>query len=590
MSRWTDPLKTDSYYAAHRPAILGMHGMVSSGHYLASAAAFQILKQGGNAVDAGVAAGLCLNVVQPDMTSLGGVAPIMIYQAQTGNVVTIDGLGTWPSAASPTFFQKRCGGDMPPGILRSVVPAAADAWLTALEQYGTMTFSQVAASALELAEEGFPVYRFLYRNLLEDLPAYRQWPSTASTLLVSDNPPPVGTVLVQKELAATLRRMITAEGQVSTGRELGLRAARAEFYQGETAQGMVRFAQDQGGLMTAADLENFHVRVEEPSHVTYRGYEVYSCGPWCQGPVLLQTLNILEEFDLTSFDYDGADYLHLLLESLKLAFADREAYYGDPRFVDVPIQGLLSKEYAAERRLRLNSATASPDVPSSGDPYKYDSRLRAGSSRKYSRDRYGADASWEPDTSYLCVVDRWGNAIAATPSDSASSSPLVPGVGCIISSRGSQSWLSDGHASVLAPGKRPRLTPSPAMVLQDGHLFMVFGTPGGDTQPQAMLQVFVDVVDFGMDLQTAIERERVATSSFPSSFWPHACSPGLVSVDPGFKEDVIEELSRRGHRIQRLSHWERCHRTSVCAVQVFPGSRVLVGAADNRRESYAVGW
>ncbi|HYM68656.1 MAG TPA: gamma-glutamyltransferase family protein [bacterium] len=565
--------------------------MAASGHYLASTAAYEILKQGGNAIDAGVAAGLCINVVQPDMTSLGGVAPIMIYHRETRRVSTIDGLGVWPRAASIEFFRERCGGDMPPGILRSVVPAAADAWITALARFGTLRFSQVAAPALELAEGGFPVYRFLYRNMLFDLPGYRRWPSTASTFLRDDAPLPPGTVLRQPELAATLRRMMRAEDSASTlGRDAGLDAARAEFYEGETAQTMARFAQAEGGLITAEDLRQFRVKLEEPVHVHYRGYDVYACGPWCQGPVLLQALNLLEPFDLAAWDHNGAEHLHVVLESLKLAFADREAYYGDPRMVDVPMEALLSKEYAAMRRRCLDMAHASTELPSPGDPYGFEQGRRKGALTGPSVETAQRNATWEPDTSYLCVVDRWGNAISATPSDSAASSPLVPGVGCIISSRGSQSWLAENHPSALAPGKRPRLTPSPAMVLRDGNVFMTLGTPGGDIQPQAMLQVLVNVIDFGMDLQTAVERERAATHSFPNSFWPHAYTPGLVCLDPGFPDGVVTRLADAGHRVQHLTQWERHRRTGVCAIRVDPTSRVLVGAADSRRESYAVGW
>jgi gamma-glutamyltranspeptidase/glutathione hydrolase len=589
MPKWSDPLETPRFSETHRPAILGTHGMAASGHYLATAAAFSVLARGGNAVDAGVAAGLCINVVQPDMTSLGGVAPIMIYQAAAQRVTTIDGLGTWPAAASTRWFREHSQGDMPVGILQSVVPAAADAWLTALEIAGTMRFADVAAPALELAEAGFPVYRYLYRNLLADLDKYRRWPSTARVFLRGDAPPPVGSLLVQQDLAGTLRRMLSAEAEAGgQGRTAGLRAARAEFYQGETAERVLRFVQEQGGLLAKTDFDGFRVRIEPAISTSYRGYQVYTCGPWCQGPVLLQALNIVEGFDLTACRHNDPDYLHVLLESLTLAFADREAYIGDPRFVDVPIEGLLSKEFAATRRRRFDPGRAAGKLPEPGDPYPFDSTARRRPVTA-ARDRVDARAAWHPDTSYLCVVDRWGNAISATPSDSCNSTPLVPGVGCIISSRGSQSWMTDGHPSALAPGKRPRLTPNPAMAFRDGKLFLAFGTPGGDTQPQAMLQAFANLVDFGMDLQTALERERASTRGFPSSWWPHAYSPGLTCLEPGFSDEVAARLTALGHRVQRLTPWER-HNTSVSAIQVDAASGVLTGASDNRRVSYAVGW
>ena len=591
MARWTDPVATDAYYTAHRPAILGIRGVAATGHYLGSLGARDVLQQGGNAIDAGVAAGLCLNVVQPEMTSLGGVAPIMIYHAESDRVITIDGLGWWPRAASIAFFRDRCGGDMPVGILRSVVPAAADAWLTALEGYGTMSFETVAAPALELAEHGFPVYRFLHRILLNDVADYQQWPSTAATLLRSNAAPPIGTILVQRELAATLRRMIAAERAAAVnGRAAGLRAARAEFYEGETAARLVRFCGAEGGLLSAEDLATYRVKIEEPVHVDYRGFTVYACGPWCQGPVLLQMLNLLEGFDVTSLDHGSAEHLHLLVECMKLAFADREAFYGDPEFVDVPLPGLLSKEFAALRRRSVHPEAAAPDLPPPGDPYAFQDGKPARRPDRPAAGGTGARTRWQLDTSYLCVVDRWGNAMSATPSDSASTSPLVPDVGCIISSRGSQSWLDEGHPSALAPGKRPRLTPSPAMAFRGGRPFLAFGTPGGDYQPQAMLQVFSNVVDFGIDLQTAIEHERVISHGFPNSFWPHTYTPGLICLEPAHPNGVAQDLGRRGHRVERLTPWLRHQRTGVCAIQVDASTGVMTGAADSRRESYAVGW
>lgn len=582
MARWDDPLHTDEYSTANRPPVLGTRGIVSSGHYAASFAGALILQEGGNAIDAGVAAGLCINVLQPDMTSLGGVAPIMIYRADTHSVVTIDGLGVWPRAASIDFFDTQCGGDMPPGVLRSVVPAAVAAWIAALDQYGTMSFARVAAPALELAEHGFPVYRFLHRNLIHDLAGYRRFPTTSQLLLRNGAPLPVGTLLVQSDLAATLRRMIRAEEQAqSGGRRAGLEAARAEFYEGETAERITRFMESEGGLLRPPDLRNYRVRIEQPLRTTYKGYEVLSCGPWCQGPVLLQALNLLEGDDLAALEHNGAKHLHLVVESLKLAFADREAYYGDPAVVDVPMDALLSKAYARERRSLIREQ-AFPEMPPPGDVQTRGARVATGEAR--------ASSFKEPDTSYVSAVDRWGNAFSATPSDSASTGPLVPGVGCIVSSRGSQSWLTRGHPSALAPGKRPRLTPSPAMAFRDGRPFLVFGTPGGDIQPQAMLQVLLNVVDFGIELQTALEKDRVHSYSFPNSFWPHTYRPGALDIEPGLSEHVAADLSSRGHRVRRLTHWDRHRSSGVCAIQVGTEPGLLIGAADNRRESYAVGW
>jgi gamma-glutamyltranspeptidase / glutathione hydrolase len=582
MPKWQDPLQTEVYGVAHRPPILGTHGMVSSGHYVASLAGAWILKQGGNAIDAGVASGLCLNVLQPDMTSLGGVAPMMIYRADTQEVTTIDGLGGWPRAASVEYFHTHCGGDMPPGILRSVHPAAAGAWIAALQQHGTMTFGQVAETAIEVATEGFPVYRFLHRNLIHDLAGYRRYPTTRELFLDAGDPLPVGRLLVQRDLAATLRRMVAAEDHArADGRAAGLEAARAEFYEGETADRIARFVEAEGGLLRLDDLRDYRVRTEPPVTTHYKGFDVFACGPWCQGPVLLQALNMLEGDDLASLSHNGGDYLHVIFETLKLCFADREAYYGDPAFVDVPMTQLLSKSYARARRAEIRQDQASPGMPAAGD---------LGRAGRVAALRGASDARPEPDTSYVAAVDRWGNAFSATPSDSASSAPLVSGVGCIVSSRGSQSWLTAGHPSALAPGKRPRLTPAPGLVLRDRRPYLVFGTPGGDLQPQAMLQVLLGVVEFGVELQTAIEMDRAHTYSFPNSFWPHGYREGAVDLEPGIQDAVAEDLKGRGHRVRRLTQWER-HRTSgVCAIQVDIASKTLIGAADSRRASYAVGW
>jgi gamma-glutamyltranspeptidase/glutathione hydrolase len=582
MPKWQDPLRTDVYAVSERPPILGTHGMVSSGHYVASLAGAWILKQGGNAIDAGVAAGLCLNVLQPDMTSLGGVAPTMIYRANTQQVMTIDGLGGWPKAASLEHFRAHYGGDMPPGILRSVLPAAAGAWIAALQQHGTMTFGQVAETAVEVASEGFPIYRFLHRNLIHDLAGYRRYRTTSEMFLEAGDPLPVGRLLVQRDLAATLRRMVAAEDHARAGGRLaGLEAARAEFYEGETAERTASFVEAEGGLLRIDDLREYRVRIEPPVVTHYKGLDVFACGPWCQGPVLLQALNMLEGDDLSALDHNGAEYLHLVLEALKLCFADREAYYGDPAFVDVPMAELLSKAYARARRTEIRPNQAFPGMPAAGDLGRGKTAAVRGASR---------DARPEPDTSYVAAVDRWGNAFSATPSDSASSAPLVPGVGCIVSSRGSQSWLTAGHPSALAPGKRPRLTPAPGLVLRDKRPYLVFGTPGGDLQPQAMLQVLLGIVEFGIEPQTAVEAARAHTYSFPNSFWPHAYREGAADVEPGISDRVAEGLEERGHRVRRLTQWERHRGSGVCAIHVDAASKTLTGAADSRRASYAVGW
>jgi gamma-glutamyltranspeptidase/glutathione hydrolase len=576
--------------SAYRPQIMGVTHMVSAGHYLATGAGYRILEQGGNAVDAGVATGIALNVILPWACGFGGVAPIVIYDAGKDEVITISGLGRWPKAASIDYFMEHAGGEIPSGILRCVTPAAADAWMTALETYGTMTFEEVVGPALELAAEGFPVPEF-DRTFL-DLPAETEggewvnWPSTAEIFMPDGRPLREGEPLVQADLATTFRRLIEVEkANALKGRAGAVRAARDFFYKGDIAEEMVRFAQQQRGLLTMEDMGEFAVKLEKPVKGTYRDYQVYTCGPWCQGPVVAQTLQMLSDDDLISLGHNSADYIHLLVESLKLAFADRHHYYGDPDLVDVPIDGLLSPGYTAERRGLVDMGRAHPEMPHPGDPWPYQ---REPGDRGAVSVPEATGGRTEQDTTYVCVVDRWGNAFSATPSDPFYDSPVVPGLGFAISSRGSQTWLEPGHPSGLQPWKRPRLTPNPAMAFKDGKLFMPFGTPGGDSQCQSMVQAFLNATQFGMDPQRAIEEPRFVSWSFPNSFWPHAYQPGRLVLEGRIPADVAQELSKRGHRIELEADWTP--RTgAVCMILVDQGSGVLKGGADPRRSAYAMG-
>jgi gamma-glutamyltranspeptidase/glutathione hydrolase len=562
--------------------------MASSGHYLATAAAYRILEQGGNATDAGVAAGITINVTLPQYTSFGGVAPIILHDAQRQETVTIAGLGRWPKAASTDYFQQHHGGDMPAGILRTVTPAAADAWITALKLYGTMTFKQVVTPALEIAEKGFPIPATLQRALsgLAGRVRAAGWTSTQEVFFPDGHAPAIGDVLVQQDLGRTFRRLIDVEcATVQQGREAALQAARDFFYRGQIAEEMVRFCQEQGGLLSMDDLAEFQAKLEPPAIGSYKGVEVYTCGPWCQGPVNIQTLHILEDFDLKGMGHNSPAYLHTLLEAQKLAFADRHSYYGDPDFVDVPMDGLLSKAYAAERRRAIDPEQANPQMPYAGDPWPYQDAGIPGAGVEHPEPVSGR---LQADTSYVCVVDQWGNAFSATPSDSLGTAPLARGLGFVISARGSQSWLDPQHPCAIEPGKRPRLTPNPALSFQNGKVWMPFGTPGGDVQPQSMVQFFLNVAEFGMDVQQAIEAPRVSTWSFPNSFWPHAYHPGLVGVEGRIPAHTIAELRRMGHRVEIWDDWT-FRLGCVCAVQVDHQRGGLSGGGDPRRDGYAMG-
>ena len=569
---------------SHRPPILARHAAVASGHYLATEAGMRMLRRGGNAIDAGVAAGICIDVLLPDLCSFGGVAPIIVFHKESGDIVSISGLGTWGRSATIEHFLEHEDGQIPTGVKRSVVPGAPDAWLTALARYGKLPFAEVVQPAIELCDGGFVVYPSLHRNIAKERDAIARWQSTADIFLPGGEAPAVGSVLYQRDLANTFRRMVAAEERAaSAGRAAGVEAARDEFYGGDIGKQIAEFNQCEGGFITEQDLADFRSEVETPAMTTYRGVDVYACGPWSTGPVNLQVLNMLEPLDLRDMGHNSAEYIHTFAESFNLAFADRERYYGDPRFVQVPLDTLLSKEYANTRRGRIRLDRAFGEMPHAGhiDGYiDYTDQVAAVEM---------VPAELQPDTSYVCVVDDEGNAFSATPSDGIGSTPIVPGLGLVCSGRGSQSWLIPGHASALAGGKRPRLTPNPAMAFRDGRLFMPLGTPGADMQPQSMLQTFVNIVDFGMDVQQAIESPRFGTFNYPESFWPHTYRPGRLNLEARIPREVGDELARRGHDLEWWPEWTRIA-GNVCAIVVDHERETLAAGADARAEAYAIGW
>ncbi|MFQ5519828.1 MAG: gamma-glutamyltransferase family protein [Candidatus Methylomirabilia bacterium] len=567
--------------------VMGSRWMVVAGHPLAAQAAARILEAGGNAVDAGVAAGICLGVVHPDMVSVAGVAPIIVHLARARETWTVSGVGGWPRGASVEVFRQRFGGEIPVGIARTVVPAAPDAWCTALARWGRLSFAQVALPAIECAERGFPISDFSARRIEASQEACRRWPTSAALFLPDGRPLKVGERLVQSELARTLRLMAEAEHLAAgRGRAEAILAARDQFYKGEIARAICDYHREHGGLLTLEDLAEFQVEVSPALTGSFHDLEVATCGFWCQGPALLQILNLLEPYDLAERGHNSPFYLHLLIEAIKLAFADRHAYYGDPAQIKVPADGLLSKAYALARRTLIREDRAWPEMAPPGDPYGL-SAVREGTGWPQEVALGGPSAV--ADTSYVAVVDAEGNAFSATPSDNPSmDSPVIPGVGCVVSPRGSQSWLDPDHPSAVAPGRRPRLTPSPAMVFKDGRLFMPFGTPGGDVQLQAMLQVFLNIVVFGMMPQRAVEAPRVASRSFPDSFWPHPAFPGQLRVEGRIPSEVTSALSDLGHGVQTWPRWE-WRAGAVCGIVVAPDGTLLAGA-DPRRASHAIGW
>ena len=568
---------------ALRPVVRAHRHAIVAGHYLAAQAGFAILEAGGNAIDAGVAAGIALGVVHSDLVNVAGVAPIILYSARTGRVETISGLGTWPAAVTPDLFQREHGGRIPPGVLRSVVPSAPDAWITALERHGTMSFADVAAAAIGLARDGFVMYPLMASIIANKADAYARWPSNAAIYLPGGRPPAVGELFVQADLGRSLQYMADEERAAGGDRLAGLAAARAAFYRGDIAAAIVRFHRENEGLLREEDLASFRVAVEPPERVSVAGVDVYACGAWCQGPTLLQALRLLDTDALAAAGHNSADALHTMAEALKLAFADRERWIGDPRFVDVPMAALLSDDYSARRRALIRPGEAWPEMPPAGDP-----RGDAGGARPQAEAAAGPVEAAH-DTSYVCVIDAEGNVFSATPSDISFDSPVIPGTGLCASSRGAQSWADPAHTSSVAPGKRPRLTPNPALAIQGGAFVMPFGTPGGDVQIQAMLQTFVNIVTYGMNPQAAVEAPRFATMSFPNSFEPHEYHPNRLMLEARIPQAAGDTLAAWGHGVEWWPEWAWPAGAMCVLVQDIARGTISAGA-DPRRPAYALGW
>jgi gamma-glutamyltranspeptidase/glutathione hydrolase len=569
---------------SYRPTLYGSRHAVSAGHYLAAAAGFSILEAGGNAIDAGCAAGIALAVLHPDEVNVAGVAPIMIrtgpHSKEPGKVVTIAGLGHWPRRFPADLFMREHGGKMPLGILRTVVPAAPDAWITALRDWGTMTFGDVASAAIRYAKEGFAVFEYMASMIKQYEDGYRSWPSNAAIFLPGGQVPKVGDRFLQTDLANTLQYMVDQERAASKRSRLaGLAAARAAFYCGDIAETIVRYHESHGGYLARDDLAEFHSRYEEPVKVRWRDFEVYTCGPWCQGPMLAQALRMIEAAGgLKGLQHNSADYVHLIIEILKAACADREYRYGDPLFVDVGLEELLSDAHVRARVEAIDMQRAMPDMPPPVGRYPANAP---------SPSQLRSDAVVEPDTSYCCAVDRWGNALSATPSDGSWRSPVIPGLGIVPSGRGTQSRPDPNHPSGVAPGKRPRLTPNPAIAVRDDGSVMPFGAPGGDVQVQAMLQVFLNAHHFGMDIQEAIEQPRFASFSFPNSFAPYTHLPGRLNLEDRFAAATLDELRRRGHDVELWPAYSR-RACSVEAILLDSKTGFLRAGADFRQPAYAL--
>ena len=572
-----------------RPVFMGRHGVVTAGHYLATAAGFRMFEKGGNAIDAGVAAGLALNVLEPQSNGIGGEVPILIYCARQKRVYAINGQGYAPKAATIAWFRSR-GIEIIPGdgFLPATVPGAFGAWTTALQQFGRLQLKEVLEPTIELTGEGFPVYPGLHRSIVGLQEKFEnEWPTSARIYLPNGRPPEVGEILVNTDWAETFKATVDAEIRNSHfGREAAIAAARDEFYKGPIAEKIVAYQRDtkvrdasgqrNAGLLTEADFHDYRTKVEAAVTLNYRGYDVHKCNTWCQGPVFLQQLALLEGYDLAALGHNSVDYIHTVVEASKLAFADREQYYGDPDFVDVPLDRLLSKEYAAARRALIDAQSASLE-------------LRPGGGAASALTHEEADPKvYTGDTTHADAVDHEGNLFAATPSGGwIPSSPVIEGLGFPLGTRGQMFYLDAEHANALAPRKRPRTTLTPSLATKDGEPFMAFGTPGGDSQDQWTLQFFLNAIDFGMNLQEAIDAPNFHTNHFPNSFYPHNAKPGSLTLEARISENVREALAERGHKVALGGEWSH---GKVLAITFDPQSGLIAAGASPRGQiGYAMG-
>ncbi len=593
-----------------KPVIRGSQYAVSSRTPQASQAAEQILRAGGNAFDAAVAGQAALCVTDPGSNGVGGDAFILVYDAKTEKVYSVNAGGYAPKLATIDWYKKNNEGKIPTddSLLSATVPTSVDTWYTVLSRWGTMTFAEVLQPAIELAS-GFPLSEGLAASIgggkdgrqtvvvsrdgveLEVATAagnrkLRKYPTSEKVYFPAGIPPKAGEVFRNPDLVRTLRKLVEAEKEnADKGRAAALKAGRDRFYKGDIARTMAEFSEANGGLFRYEDFAEYSVEVEEPVSIDYGGYEVYKNPSANQGPAELFTLNILRGVDLKEMGHNSADYIHTFVEALKLAFADREMFLGDMDFVKVPFPSLLAESYGALRRALIDPQKASLEFRP-GNPT---ADLSGASSRPRFRIPVSADADHEGDTSYIAVVDSDRNAVSWTPSlhSGFGSGIVMADLGFMLNCRGDYFWLQQGHPNALAPRKRPRSTLTPTLILKDGKPFMAVGSPGGDNQCMRIMQTFLNVVVFDMNIQAAIEAPRCTTKGFPSSVFPHAMSPGHLSVESRVSSDVIEELRRRGHRVEVHGPWSM---NATSAIVIDPGTGVLSAGADVRGDNYALAW
>jgi gamma-glutamyltranspeptidase/glutathione hydrolase len=587
--------------ADQRPLVMGPNAGVSAGHPLTTAAAIEILQKGGNAFDAGVAAMLVGAVVEQDLYSFGGEGLALVYSRKERKVSSVVGQGWAPKGATIEWYLERGKTLEGQGLDPAVVPGAPHAALTILARWGTLRFEDVAARAIQYAREGFPLRPRTVATIERQREFIEKWPTNTKTWLKPDGGLyKAGDTIKLPELAATLTKMVDAERSARRrGRVTAVAAARDRFYKGDIAREIVRFLRDHGAPFDESDFAEFFARVEDPVSTTYRGLTVYKQGFNSQGPALLQMLNILERFDLQALGHNTADYLHVVVEAMKMAYADRDSYYADPAFVTVPARGLLSKEYATMRAAGIDMTRASPALIA-GDPLPFDPDVRQWpywiAGRSALVPQYDPPGTPDPglkDTTHIAVVDKEGNVFDATPSGGWITGGVIAGTtGIGLSTRGEQFWLDSSRAAQLRPRSRPRYTLTPGIVLRDGEPFLALGTPGADNQEQTILQAFLNIVEFHdtwyPNLHTAFEWPRVQTHHLLGSFWPHRIDLNRLDVETGIPEDTIIALKSRGHDLRVVPPVSIPGCATAVLIDPRTGSRIA--GADPRRDCYAAAY
>lgn len=571
-----------------RPPVRGTRGVVAGGHPLVVEAGLRMLHRGGNAVDAGVAGVFAAAVIEISHFGFGGEVPVIIRMAGQP-VRTINGQGQAPELATREFFLSQTPPRIPStGPLAATVPGVLDAMIVALQSFGTLRLADVLQPAIELAD-GFPIDEMRVGYLQRTRRVYEVWSDSRDVYLPGGREPKVGEVFVQRNLATTLRELVAVEKRMlarRASRRAALEAVSDHFYRGPLGRRFCASIEKAGGLMRPADLARFHAEIDEPTRANYRGYEVFKVGFWSQGPVMLEALNLLEGYDLRAMGHNSSDYVHTSIEAIKLAFADRDHYYGDPRVVKIPGAELLSKEYAAVRRALIDSRRASLEQRP-GDPRNVRPLIGLERAPETGPSSVPIDERAN-DTTCVNVIDRQGNVFSATPSGAWLPAFIAGDTGIPVSNRLQSFLLESGHPNELQPGKRPRITLSPTLVMKDGQPFAALSTPGGDNQDQALLQVILNLIEFGMNPQEAVEAARFETQHYVSSFDDHKFSPGSLSLEERFGGGVIAEMRRRGHQVEVKENFNPTAAPTI--VTYDPVSRVIQAGADVRRGRYAIGW